>query len=184
MNRTLSTRERKLVAVAVLLVLIAMVYLAILQPLVSGFGERRDERARLAEVYAANDRLIGRIPALVRAAQSQRANAGVYSLQAVNAELAAEALKERMSIVVEKAGGELGGIEAIETRAGWVAAAIQARMTNAQLVQVLEHLRIAQPYVALEALNISADRAVVSGQLDVMDVRIEASVPYTSANAR
>jgi type II secretory pathway component PulM len=180
----LSARERKLVAVAVLLALIAIIYLGILQPLASGFGERSEERARLAEIYAGNDRLIGRIPSLVRAAQNQRANAGVYSLQALNADQAAEALKERMSLVVEKAGGELGGIEAIETRPGWVAAAIQARMTNAQLVQVLEHLRITQPYVALEALNISADRAVVSGQLDVMDVRIEASVPYTPANAR
>jgi type II secretory pathway component PulM len=184
MNRSLSSRERQLVAIAILLMLITLVYLGFLQPLIGGFAARSEARVQLVAQYANNDRLIGRIPSLVRAAQAQKQSASLFSLSAPNAEQAGEALKEKMSAHIEKAGAELGAVEALETRSGWVAAAAQARMTNAQLVQVLGKLQSEQPYLAFEALNISADRAVVSGKLDVMDVRIETSVPYSATNVR
>ena len=75
--KPLSPRERKLVAVALLLGVIALIWIALLQPVLDGFTERAEQRAELADRYAQNERLIGRIGQLRRVAEQQRLRTGV-----------------------------------------------------------------------------------------------------------
>ena len=124
--KPLSPRERKLVAVALLLGVIALIWIALLQPVLDGFTERAEQRAELADRYAQNERLIGRIGQLRRVAEQQRSQSAAYALAAPDSGQAAELLKERLAATLDKSGGELRGTEAVETRAGWARASASA----------------------------------------------------------
>ncbi len=71
---SLSDRERRLVAILILIALIALGWLAIVSPILSGFEARAAERERLTLVQASNERLIDNVARLRRTAEAQRAN--------------------------------------------------------------------------------------------------------------
>jgi general secretion pathway protein M len=182
--KPLTPRERKLVAVALLLGVIALVWLGVIQPLLGGFAERAERRTELADQYSQNERLIGRIGQLRRVAEEQRRQRTAFALPAPDAGQAAELLKERLAAALDKSGGELRGTEAVETRAGWARASASAVVSNGQLLDWLAGLTAQQPYLVLESVTIGADRALNSNRVDLMDVKIEASIPFAPANAR
>jgi general secretion pathway protein M len=182
--RTLSGRERKLVAIAILLGAIALVWLGLVQPLISGFSDRAERRAELSREYVQNERLIGRIAALRRAAEAQRAKAADYAIAAENAGQAGELLKTRLADSFGRAGGELRATDAVEPAAGWVRAGVTGVMSYDQLITLLDHLSQDPPYLVLDALSVNADRAVNSNNLDLMDVHLEASIPFAPAKPR
>ncbi len=179
-----SPRERKLVAIALLLGLIALVWLGVIQPLVDGFSARAEQRAELADRYAQNERLIGRIAQLRKVAEEQRRQRTAYALPAPDAGQAAELLKERLAAALDKAGGELRETAAIEARAGWARASASGVVSNGQLLDWLAGLTAQQPYLVLESVTIGADRALNSNRADLMDVKLEASIPFAPAHAR
>lgn len=182
--KPLSARERKLVAAALLLGAIALAWLAVAQPLLGGFSARAERRQELADQYAQNERLIARIPQLRRTAEDQRKQRAAIALAAPDAGQAAELLKERLETALTASGGELRGTEAIETRPGWARASASGVVSNDQLVGWLGSLSAQQPYLVLESLTIGADRAINSNHADLMDVKLEASIPLSSPHAR
>jgi type II secretory pathway component PulM len=182
--KPLSARERKLVAIGLLVAAFALFWLGLVQPILGGFADRSEQRNQLANQYAQNERLIDRMTGLRRAAEDQRRLRTVYALDAANAEQASDKLKERLEASLEKAGGELRATETIEAPSGWVRASATALVSNEQLAVWLGMLNNEQPYLVLESLNIVADRALNTGRLDLMDVRIETSVVLGQTNAR
>lgn len=182
--RTLSARERKLLAIALVLAAVAFVWLALVQPLVSGFSERAERRAQLSQDYVQNERLIGRIAVLRRAAEAQRSKAADYAIAAENAGQAGELLKTRLAESFGRAGGELRAADAVESKSNWVRAGVTGVMSYDQLIALLDRLPQEPPYLVLEALSVNADRAVNSNNLDLMDVHLEASIPFTPAKSR
>lgn len=182
--KPLSARERKLVAVLLLLGVIALAWLVAVQPLLGGFAARAERTQELADQYAQNERLIARIPQLRRAAEDQRKQRAAFALAAPDAGQAAEMLKERLETTLTAGGGELRGTEAVETRPGWARASVNAVVSNGQLIDWLGALSARQPYLVLESLTIGADRAINSNHADLMDVKLEASIPLSSPHAR
>ena len=63
-------------------------------------------------------------------------------------------------------------------------ASASAVVSNGQLLDWLAGLTAQQPYLVLESVTIGADRALNSNRVDLMDVKIEASIPLAPANAR
>jgi len=175
--KPLSPRERKLVAAGLLVAAFALLWLAIVQPIISGFSERDDRRESLIAQYQQNERLIGRIGALRRAAEDQNRLRSVYAIAAPDAVQGGERLKERLELSLEGAGGELRASESVDAPAGWVRASASALVSNQQLVAWLARLGNYPPYLVIESLTVGADRAVNSNRLDLMDVKIEASIP-------
>ena len=76
----LSDRERRLVAILILIALIALGWLAVAAPILSGFETRAAERERLALVQASNQRLIDNVAQLRRQAEAQRADRARFHL--------------------------------------------------------------------------------------------------------
>lgn len=178
----MSPRERKLVAVAILLGVSAVVWLGVIAPLVGGFADRAEQREDLRARYAANERLIARTPRLTAAAEQLKARGSAFGIAAPDAAQGGELLRERLEASLAAANGELRTSEVIETDAGWVRASASGLMSNDQMVAWLAALANQPPYLSVESLTVGADRAINSNRLDLMDVRIEATTPLLAAH--
>ena len=178
---SLTTRERKLVAIGILIALIALIWGIVISPIWAAFDARVAERERLAGEFARNERLIDSIPRLRKMIEARAVDAANFHTRGKNAAAATEALKERLGEQVVSAGGELRAVQETGDRPHWVRAWVEARMTLPQLISVLEKVQNQRPYLAVNSLTISADRALQSGKLDLMDIRIEASSPTSLA---
>lgn len=181
----LSVRERRLVAVLLLVVAVALAWLGVAAPIIDGFSTRSTERDRLRAQLTANTRLLASIPRLRRLAEAQRADAARFRIVSVDPVAAAEVLKERLSAAVERAGGETTATEDVEAETGWVQAWVQARMTQSQLVRVLAELRNTTPFLKVVSLTVSADRTSQSDGRTAaarpLDIRIETAVRHAAA---
>jgi general secretion pathway protein M len=179
--RPLSARERKLVAIGLLVLLIAGVWTLLLAPLIDGFAARSDQRALLRVAYERNSRLINAIPAARRRAEQLQPQTAQFALTGVTAVAARDRLQERLRKDFAAAGGELTASQEASSPAGDVRAWVQGRMTLPDLEALLVRLNDTPPYLIIETLRVSADSALETGRLDKLDVRLEASIPYLPA---
>jgi hypothetical protein len=178
---SLTLRERRLVAIAILLGLVALVYLAVLLPIANGFSDRAERREAAIARYVRNERAIAGIAALRRAADAQRADRGLHAFAAPSVAAAIERLKEQLGAHVVAAGGELKTVQEVAAAPGQVRAWAEGRLTMPQLVALLDRVRRNQPSLVVESLTVAADRAFQTGQLEPMDVRLEASARHTAS---
>jgi hypothetical protein len=181
---SLSPRERKLVALLILVGLIAIIWLAILSPILSGFAARAEERTRLTDTFARNARLIGGIARLRGQAEHQKIDAARFHIVAPTPTAATETLKERLAADITAAGGDVRSVQDIADRTGWVRAWAEGRMTLPQIITLLDKVQNTPPFLVTTSLTISADRAAQSGKLDLMDVRLEAAGSHTPPQSR
>ncbi len=175
---SLSQRERRLVAVLILLALLALLVRGIVLPIADGFAVRAADRARLEFDYARNARLIGSAPRLARLAERQKRDLAAFVMTAPSISVAGDALQERLQAVVEAAGGEFRAGETLVRDADQVAVRIEARLTQAQLLECLAALQNSPPWLAIDAIGVSATSALTSSTPGPMDVRIDVSVPF------
>jgi general secretion pathway protein M len=182
--RTLNLRERKLVAVLILLALIGLCYLLIVAPIVSGFATRAELREQLALRYAHNQRNIAGIPRLRRQAERQRGAISAFVVEARSAEAGRERIKERLQSAIGRTGGELREARDAEGRPGWARVGVSARLTLPQLTRLLAELQNQPPYLVIESLTVGADDALVTGQSSLMDVELDVSIPLRPTSAR
>lgn len=182
--RPLEPRERRLAAIGLLVVVLALAWLAVIEPVVSGFAERRERREQLMADYARNQRLIAAIPDLRRMAERRRAVGTLHSIAAPDAEQGAERLRERLEASVDAAGAQLRGSQSVEAPPGWVRAGVSAAMPETRLVEWLARLSSGAPYLALESLTIGTARGGPSSPSEQVDVTLEASIPLSQTNAR
>ena len=95
--RPLSARERRLVAIGILLAALALVYFVVIGPFIGGFIDRADQKKTLAQTYERNQRAMALIPMWRKAAETQRRGAQRFVLSANSEQLAIEALKEKIA---------------------------------------------------------------------------------------
>lgn len=181
---SLSDRERRLIAVLILVAVIAVAWLAVLSPIIGGFQARAAERERLALVQASNQRLIDNIARLRRQAEAQKADAARFHIIAPSPEAAAEQLKDRVSALLSAGGSEVRALQDIEAGEGRVELRIEARVGEGDLVSLLERLQNSEPLLIVTALSIAApgaDPAAQSSQANQLDVRIDVAASYSPA---
>lgn len=184
MMRPTSSRERRLIALLILVGIVALFWFGIASPIIAVFSARTERRDQLALQYVHNLRTIGAIPRLRRKAEEQRAAIRTFVIGARNAEAGREWLKDRLQQAVERSGGEFRDAGDAEGQPGWARARASARMTLPQLTAALARLQNNSPWLILEGLSISASDALVTGQSSSMDVQIEASIPLRPATSR
>lgn len=181
----MSSRERRLVALLILVAVIAGFLLLVISPIAGGFSERAERREALLRQYQLNQRLSGSVGRLSRQAARQREGLRGLALTASSPAHAAAELDARLQAGIEAAGGELRSSEQVSgPDDGLARARATARIGLPQLVAVLARLQNQQPYVTVERLSIAADQAVISGKLEPLDVSLEVSIPTLRAAPR
>ncbi len=175
--RRLSQRESSLIAIGLLVLALALIWAFLIAPFASGFAERGDQREMLRMAYERNSRLINAIPAMRRQAEKQRGLGNLFLIAAPNAGLARGKLRERLRGQISAVGGQVTAVQDVPSAPGTVRAWVQGRMTLAQLSSLLAATNDTPPYLVIESLRISADRALETGHLDILDIRLEASIP-------
>lgn len=177
----LNARERRLIAIALLVLVVFLVEALVVAPLLGGFAARADRRATLLDTYARNERLIDTLPGLRRRAREQDRALARFVIGAPAPSLAGDRLKERLRDAFGAAGGRVTGVQDVATTPSSVRAWVDGTMTLAQLEALLQQLQNTPPYLLLEGVRIAADRSLASGHLDLLDVRVEASIPFIPA---
>jgi hypothetical protein len=177
--RQLAQRERRLIALGVLLALVAIVVLGVIVPVFGGMAARALERGDLVATYERNQRVLAGIPVWRAQAVAQKSTASKFAIVAPTQALAAEMLKQRINRMTNEEGGSVQTVSEIQgdTPEGWVKVRADLQLTMAQLYKSLARLESEAPYVVVGYLSVAADRASKTGHAAPMDVRIEVSAP-------
>jgi len=181
--RPLAPRERRIVAVALLIAAAAFVWLALVSPALNGFHARAQRREELLAQYQADRRLLGSLSTLEAAAADQRRTSYRYQITAPSETVAADALKQRLGDTLTAAGGAVGSLQQVQAGvpAGWVSARVDAQIGLPQLVAAIQELQNEGPYVVVQYLSIEADRAASTGHAAPLQVRLQVSTLFRSA---
>lgn len=178
--KPLTQRERRVLALGILVAAVAMVWLFVLYPLIGGFLDRASERRELTAAYVRNERLVTSLPALRAMADAQRKSASRFFVGAPSEALAAEALKERIQRVAADEGVSLKAIVDLQPDAppGTIKLRADMTLTLTQLYETLRRLETEDAYVVIDYISINADRAAAEGRLAPIDVRVEFSTDW------
>ena len=176
--RPLNARERRLVALALLVALLAVVWLGVVSPAAHGFSARAAERERLLDEIARSQRLIDQASFWRAQASRQRADAALFAITAPSPEAAVEAVRERITSAVVGQGGTIRTIREQPGALGLVRVRVDLEAGLTQLMGSLKLIESQKPYVLIEKLSIAADQAATDGRLSPMDVSIDLAAPY------
>ncbi len=179
--RPLSPRERKLVAVLILVLAVALVLTLVIGPLVSGFSARAARRDALVQTFHANEQRISALNALQAEAERQIGEMRVLFMAAPDAEDAGETLRERIETAALEAGADVRASEALPAEQGWARAALDVRLNHQQLASLLARLNTMKPALAVDGLTVIAEDALTNPKSDLLDVRLEATAPFVPA---
>jgi hypothetical protein len=80
-----------------------------------------------------------------------------------------------------QAGGVVSAVQDVPSPSGSARAWVHGRITLPQLQALLGTLDNSPPSLITESLRITADKALETGRLDILDVRLEVSVPTLPA---
>ncbi|HEV2365170.1 MAG TPA: type II secretion system protein GspM [Caulobacteraceae bacterium] len=183
--KPLTARERRLVAIGLAVAAVAVLWLALVQPIASGLSHRAAERRELTAQWRRQTRLIAEQASWLRAARRESLAATDFVLPAPTEEAAVETLKSRLQRLAGDQGFQITGLTDLPAAAppGFVRLRADMQLTLAQLTLALRQLETEDPYVVVEYLSVSADRALASGKLSPLDVRLEISAPFGTGAA-
>jgi len=183
--RPLSARERRLVAIALLLAAIAAVWFLVVSPFVGGFFDRAAERRELIASHQRNQRIMASIPMWRQAAETQRRHAERFAIAAQSEQLAVEALKEHLATLATDEGFQITAMQDLDADTPTEEAKVRAdlQITLTQLQESLRRLETEGPYV-VEYLSVSADRALATGRSSRLLVRLEVGAPWRAVRSR
>lgn len=181
--KPLNPRERRILAIGILVGVIGLLWLVVINPIVQGFVSRAHQREELRETYVRDQRMLAGIPVWRRQAEQQRASAARFAYAAPTDALASDLLKERIARVVNGQGGVLKAAQEIpaDNANGWVAVRGELQLNMNQLYETLKRLENEDPYVSIDYVSVVADEAFKTGHLAPMDVRIEVSAQFRAA---
>ena len=183
--RPLQPRERQIVAVGILILVVAIVWFGLVQPIIGGFIARAEERSDLLAAYQRNERVLTGIAVWRTKADEQKDTQAQYAIVAPTKVLAVENLKQRLNRTVANVGGTVQAISELPAQApeGWVRVRVDLQLTMSQLYKSLNRLENEAPYVVVGYVSVVADRAVQTGHLATMDVRLEISAPVRTSQS-
>ncbi|UAJ09060.1 hypothetical protein [Polymorphobacter megasporae] len=176
-----SPRERRLVAVGILVALLVLAVFGVILPIASGFSDRADQREQLADDLDRGDRLLASRAFWLAAAARQRADRTRYAIVAPNAGAATELATERATAVIHATGGEVRTIREQPSTPDTSRLRVEARLSLTQLVAALRIFELGQFTPVIEAVSIDAGQASGAGRLAPMEVRIDLAYRHVPA---
>lgn len=178
---SLSVRERRLTALAILVLLIALGWFVLVWPVVDGFAARADDRERRLDDLSRGQRMIGSHRFWRAEAARQRATSRAFEMRAPSAEMAADMARQRLVNAVLAQGGTVRIVREQPGAGGAVRLHAELQLTLTQLTSSLTVVENQKPYAIIEKLSISGNQAAVAGRLSPLDVSIDLGFPYVLA---
>ncbi|MDG2527270.1 type II secretion system protein GspM [Caulobacter endophyticus] len=175
--RTLTVRERRIVALGVLAALVGLGWLAVVAPVLEGFHVRGERRREALQRQARDQRLLASLPVLRKALAEQKRTGRAFQITAPSRGLAIDALKQRLTSSLGQEGAVVGPAEEVraETPAGWVSVRADATLTLAQLNAGVRRIENEAPYVVVDYVSINAEQAARTGQPGPLAIRLQIS---------
>jgi hypothetical protein len=184
--RPLTARERRLVAVGLLVLAVGLFWLVVIGPLVGGFIDRAQERRDLWAAHRRNERLITSLPALRATAEAQLRLGPRFAMAAPSEAAASEAFKDRLRRLATDEGFTVKAIEDVpaDGPAGAVKVRADLTLTLNQLYETLRRLQSEDAYVVVDYLSVTADRSLATGRLAPLDIRLELTSAWRPLRGR
>lgn len=179
--KAMNARERKILAVGILVAVVLLLYALVVAPIVDGFSARSDARAQLALTYTQNERLIGATPVWRQRAGSQQKDQANFAIVAASPDAALDTIRNRVRKTFAGVGNVVSSVQALESNPGWVRAQIDGQVGLTSLTQGLRRLQTETPYLVVESVSIAAEEAANTGNIGVMNVRLEIAARYVQA---
>ena len=179
----LTLRERRLVAIGLLVVAFALLYWLVVAPIAAGFADRSAEREQLTADLQRNARLLDTRAFWGQQQALQRRNAARYEIPAVDAAAARDIAGRQIKAIVAAAGGAVRAIHEQAAPPGMVRLRVDVRLGLTQLPVAIKDIENESPYPIIEALAVIVDPASAAGRLAPMEVRIDLAF-YHSNPAR
>jgi len=167
-----SPRERRFVAVGILVALLLVAVFGVVLPITSGFSDRADQRERLADELQRGDRLLASRAFWLAAAARQRADRARYAIVAPTPGAATEIATERATAVIHSTGGEVRSIREQPSTPGLSRLRVEARLSLTQLLAALRIFESGQ-LTPVIVVSIDAGQASGAGRLAPLEVRID-----------
>ncbi len=179
MNR-LNPRERRLVAIGLLVLALAAAWFGIVSPILGGFSSRAAERDGLLADYARSQRMLDAIPAWRSQAEAQKKSATAFAISAPSQVQGQELLKQRLSSAFTAQGAAAPTVQETDAELppGWIGARADVQITLTQLLGGIRQLESEPPYVVVEYISINSDQAFHTGHAAPLEVRLEVSTPF------
>ena|ERR1700761_1431422 len=177
--KVISGREQRLVAIALLLLLIFGFTDFAIMPLIEGFVTRAQSREDLMAQYARNDRVLAGLPGWRLQAQAQLQTVSRFAIIAPTMAVGMEMLKQRVTQDVRAAGASPQAFQPTEADIpkGWIGVRGDLQLTLSQLDAMLIRLQNEEPYVVIDYLSIAALGNQQPGEPQTLAVRIALSSP-------
>jgi hypothetical protein len=184
--RQLTLRERRLIAIGVLVLAIGLVYFVVIYPLAVGFMDRAAQRRQLNLTLQRDARIISALPIWRQAAEAQRRSGPRFAIAAPSDSLAAEILKEKVEHLAADDGFVLNAVDDLQAEAppGMIRVRADMTLSLTQLTDTIRRLENEGAYVFVDYLTISADQAYVAGRLSPIHARLELTAAHRSLGPR
>ncbi len=174
----LALRERRLIAIALLLALVAAVWLGAVHPVIGGFQGRADQRAAALDDYARNARVISSYRRLRAEASAQARSAPELEIIAVSAAAAAAAARDRLDRDLSASGASVHAVRGRPSDPGTVRLRADFQIPLAGLNNLLRRVHDQAPPGIVDSLSVAADGA--AARPSVLEVRLDVSFAYAA----
>ncbi len=175
--KTLSSRERRLVALGLALAVVVLVADGVVWPLIDGFVGRAAEREQLQNEFRRNSRIIESAATWRDQAGRQAQSAGQFALLGDDRATAVEALASQLRDIATDVGGVVHAIAERDAGApDRIGVTADAEFTMPQVYSCLSRLAHEGPYVLVESFAVTAGPPAAGGPVRLA-VRLEVSAP-------
>ena len=181
--RALAPREARLVALGLLALLLALVWLAVVRPIFAGFEAREEERQQLLLTWQRGERVIGAIRATRTALRAQHAEAADYAIQAPSAALATDLLRERVVNAARANHATVAGVAETQAAPGTVAVRADLALAPERIATFVAAIENGRPWAVVDQFGVVAEGGLQSGGTGTVTVRLDVSVRYDVGRA-
>ena len=177
----LTTRERRLVALGLLVAAIALIWFVAVAPILRGFAARQEARVAAQSQLEHNARLIASFGRLKAEVAAQRRTTSIYALSAASPFAASEAARDRVAKAAVASGGLVQGLRNQPAPAGQVRLQADVRIGLAGLTNLIGRLEDDRPYATVDGLFVTAADASGAAGSTPLEVRLEVSYGFSGA---
>ncbi len=174
----LSLRERRLLALAILVAVVALVWLAAVVPILNGFAARQDARETAVETLREDGRAVAAYQDIRLKLADLRRTAPAWAVVAASAPAATEQARARVNRAVADSGGVLEALRDQPGRPDLIQLQGDARIDLIGLQALLRHLEADHPAGVVSALVVAAPDATMAQHAPSLQVRFDVSFSY------